>query len=313
MERKLLISPKGTKCLDLTNQKFNNLTAISPIWDKRCSDGTILWKCKCDCGSIVDAGSTDIRRGNVRSCGCVKGQAEKRIIDLKNQKFGKLTVLRRTTKEEGGKKIKSWMCQCECGKLHVASQRHLLCGSVSSCGCFRKNPINRNPDRKEAMLALLFHSLVKARNREKNVSSDINFEAFKKLVSSNCHYCDREPSNFARDLYRGKLISNEVVMYNGLDQIVPSAGYIHGNVVPCCFICNAAKGTLLKEEFLIQIKKWSKKFAPIFDSLDDDFEYRSRYKSVDTDNEKSKSFVSDEERKFFKRKVFLLGEFEPSI
>src|SRR5271167_4961926 len=56
---------------DLTNKKFGFLTVIglSPI-RKKCNNRH--WDCKCECGSLVTLPAYNIKRGNTRSCGCLR-------------------------------------------------------------------------------------------------------------------------------------------------------------------------------------------------------------------------------------------------
>ena len=56
-----------------------------------------------------------------------------KFIDLTGQRFGKLTVVRRT--ENGNCKQVRWECLCDCGNTHVASTASLRTGRVKSCGC----------------------------------------------------------------------------------------------------------------------------------------------------------------------------------
>lgn len=47
--------------------------AISPT-EKRDTNGSVIWKCKCDCGNIVDVSAKSLTAEsgkNTRSCGCV--------------------------------------------------------------------------------------------------------------------------------------------------------------------------------------------------------------------------------------------------
>lgn len=44
-------------------------------------------------------------------------------------------------------------------------------------------------------------------------------------------------------------------VYNGIDRMDNSLGYISGNVVTCCQICNRAKGAMLLEDFMLWIKQ----------------------------------------------------------
>lgn len=80
---------------------------------------------------------------------------------------------------------------------------------------------------------------------------EISFEDFLKLTSSNCFYCGAPPSNIR--LGRGKGIPPYV--YNGLDKVVPSRGYILSNVVPCCWPCNHMKSDFPQGKFLSHVRK----------------------------------------------------------
>ena len=54
--------------------------------------------------------------------------------DLRNQKFGKLTVLE-LMEEKNIHNSHIWKCQCECGKIHYTTSSCLLSGDTQSCGC----------------------------------------------------------------------------------------------------------------------------------------------------------------------------------
>ncbi len=58
---------------------------------------------------------------------------------------------------------------------------------------------------------------------------------FDRLTTGNCHYCGVRPSNFKK----GK---NGGFAYNGIDRKDNSVGYVTGNVVSCCRLCNRLKG-----------------------------------------------------------------------
>lgn len=58
------------KVKDITNQKFGRLTAIKYLGqDEQCS---AIWLCKCDCGNIIKIDGRNLRRGNTKSCGCLR-------------------------------------------------------------------------------------------------------------------------------------------------------------------------------------------------------------------------------------------------
>lgn len=54
--------------IDLLGQRFGRLTVIEETNQR--ANGSILWKCRCDCGNTVLVRSNHLRRGGVLSCGC---------------------------------------------------------------------------------------------------------------------------------------------------------------------------------------------------------------------------------------------------
>lgn len=56
--------------MDITNQRFGRLTAIRPT-PNHDSSGSIIWECKCDCGSTVFYSVNRLTQGRTLSCGCL--------------------------------------------------------------------------------------------------------------------------------------------------------------------------------------------------------------------------------------------------
>lgn len=57
----------------IEGQRFGRLVVISPT-EKRDTNGSVIWKCKCDCGNIVEVSAKSLTAEsgkNTRSCGCV--------------------------------------------------------------------------------------------------------------------------------------------------------------------------------------------------------------------------------------------------
>lgn len=63
-----------------------------------------------------------------------------KLIDLTNQKFGKLTAIKRAEDyiKPSGAKMVRWECKCDCGNTIVVRGDHLRNGTTKSCGCSRK-------------------------------------------------------------------------------------------------------------------------------------------------------------------------------
>ena len=59
-------------------KRFGKLEVIAPS-GARSSDGHVLWRCRCDCGSETVVQSNNFgRKGGTRSCGCARREASAR-------------------------------------------------------------------------------------------------------------------------------------------------------------------------------------------------------------------------------------------
>lgn len=66
------------KFKDITNKKFNRLTAIEYIKKDKYSRHA-LWKCICDCGNKVYTTRRKLEIGDSKSCGCLKKEYNNRL------------------------------------------------------------------------------------------------------------------------------------------------------------------------------------------------------------------------------------------
>ena len=107
---------------DLTGMKFGLLTVIE--LDHR-KNGHAYYKCKCECGNECVVYSYSLKKGNTKSCGCLKREP----ADLTGQKFGKLTAIEKVNNEG------YWKWQCECGKQKIIKADSVKSGRTRSCGC----------------------------------------------------------------------------------------------------------------------------------------------------------------------------------
>lgn len=83
IENNKRISELGKKSsTSLLDQKFGKLTVIKQSDIRGGSNKrSIMWECKCDCGNpeIVIVSTADLKRGHVRSCGCMKSNGERLV------------------------------------------------------------------------------------------------------------------------------------------------------------------------------------------------------------------------------------------
>ena len=67
---------------NLVGQRFGRLLVLCDD-AMRNSDGTIKWKCQCDCGNIIHVSTNSLTSGNTQSCGCL--QKERAIASHKKE------------------------------------------------------------------------------------------------------------------------------------------------------------------------------------------------------------------------------------
>ena len=123
------------RIIDLTGERFGLLTVIERAGTDK--NNNTKWKCKCDCGSILDVYSTNLRSGRTKSCGCIR-----KIKDITGQKFGRLTVLERAGYYRNGKAM--WKCKCDCETIKDVAYYCLVSGQTKSCGCLKKEKTFNN-------------------------------------------------------------------------------------------------------------------------------------------------------------------------
>jgi hypothetical protein len=72
-----------------------------------------------------------------------------KYLDLTGRKFGKLTVIERTTDQitPSGSHRVAWVCSCECGNSCVVCTHELVSGGTVSCGCHRKERLTTHGKR----------------------------------------------------------------------------------------------------------------------------------------------------------------------
>jgi hypothetical protein len=114
--------------LNLVGQRFGKLLVIREAAAKK--NNCVTWVCQCACGKITEVTTTHLRRGAIKSCGCL------RMKDLTGSRFGKLVVKNLTDSRSGGSAV--WLCHCDCGVTTHVSSSSLQRGTTVSCGCKKK-------------------------------------------------------------------------------------------------------------------------------------------------------------------------------
>jgi len=67
--------------VDLVGIRFGRLVVLRDS-ETRARNGNIRWNCLCDCGAEKEVTSDALRRGMIRSCGCLRAEvSQKRALD----------------------------------------------------------------------------------------------------------------------------------------------------------------------------------------------------------------------------------------
>ena len=125
------------KAEDLTNKKFGRLVPLYRVEAPRTS-----WLCQCDCGNKIVVNSRALKTGNTKSCGCYRKETVGKNTqkNLVGQRFGRLTVIRDSTKRKNNRVL--WECLCDCGNITYVTTNDLTQENTKSCGCLHKNFIS---------------------------------------------------------------------------------------------------------------------------------------------------------------------------
>lgn len=223
---------------DLAGRRFGYLIVNKFL---RTSNAGAIWRCICDCGNVKDIEARNLKGGLTKSCGCLHKEiiskiGKEKAAKLEGLRFGRLLVINRVSTKGGHS---TWNCLCDCGKTIVVSNSNLKQGNVKSCGCLSLNRIEH-----PALKRLYYIYLKNARTR--SLTFDLSIELFSHLISSNCHYCGRLPSN----RLSVRVDVSKSITYSGIDRSNNRLGYTPENSVPCCKKCNRGKMGDTTNEFI---------------------------------------------------------------
>lgn len=171
-------------------------------------------------------------------------------LELIGKKFGKLLVLEEAESKRFKKSVVSmWKCICDCGKITITYGSELNKGKVLSCGCYHRESVRKESG--AGGLSDLF-SGYKRNAKKRQLEFSLTKDQFKLITSQNCYYCNKPPlqKNYTHYERSAEAIEHETYIYNGIDRIDSSIGYILDNCIPCCGLHNFMKSNYSQKEFL---------------------------------------------------------------
>jgi hypothetical protein len=79
---------------DLTGEIFNKLTVIEQSDDYISANGTHYdkWRCRCECGNIIEIRGSSLRNGCTKSCGCLQKRIVSKLSSEVNKRYNDYEV-----------------------------------------------------------------------------------------------------------------------------------------------------------------------------------------------------------------------------
>jgi hypothetical protein len=117
------------KPLDIKGFRYGRLTAVRLA--TVLSDGRgAMWVFRCECGAEVERRAALVKRGSIKSCGCLYRATRPAAEDLLGKTYGQWQVIAPASGDDGAR----WLCRCSCGAERVVQACSLKNGSSVSCG-----------------------------------------------------------------------------------------------------------------------------------------------------------------------------------
>lgn len=244
--------------IDHTGLVYNGIEILrrDPL-DARKEFGTV-WDMRCYCGKEFKNYISLIKRGVVRSCGCIKqNQRAHGYEDIAGQQYGYLTAVAYAgiEKNKSGRGSRTiWTFKCVCGVVKKYHKNNVVNGNTQSCGCMKSTLARKKRILKDNMA--VFNNAYNSHKhaaKKRNYPSFLSFDEYHSIVKKPCHYCGDFSRRKTSQDRRQKLAAS--VSANSVDRLNNEPYYKLQNSVPCCFVCQKMKGTLQLKEFLSKIKK----------------------------------------------------------
>lgn len=155
-------------------------------------------------------------------------------------RFGRLRVESFVINRDGGR---VYICQCDCGNVRRVASGKLNAGKSKSCGCLRSDLLKVSKKKwpgNPAINSILAQYKNAARSRKLDWS--LSHDEATHLLTQPCYWCGQSPSREVRSRSHSGIVG-------GIDRRNNDLGYVAGNCVSCCKVCNIAKASLTELEW----------------------------------------------------------------
>jgi 5-methylcytosine-specific restriction endonuclease McrA len=237
---------------DYTGMKFGHLVAIQDTGKR--IHRSVVWLYQCDCGRTCEKPTNYIQDAMQSGYEPRCGQCRKEDFDITGDVYGMLTAIRPVLKMRDEVRPGAlWEFQCVCGDVVRKTARDVRKqardGHIPNCGKTECNNGRKHNSRYadgEAARNELIRSYQKGAKKRGHEFA-LTVEQMEKLFRGNCYYCGRLPEQIKKTHHRTHSSS---YIYNGIDRVDNSRGYVPENVVSCCDKCNKAKLQMSHDDFL---------------------------------------------------------------
>lgn len=169
-----------------------------------------------------------------------------KTIDCTGKRYGNLVGIEFVGWSSQNQRI--WRWRCDCGTITEKVFSRVNCGDTKSCGCLKRTKGRQVHNRLATGEAALnvYYAAYQYRAAKKGLEFALTREQFKTITSANCAYCGTPPT---QEVKPNKKVHGAYTS-NGIDRVDNTVGYSFDNVVPCCYPCNRAKGSMTTKAFL---------------------------------------------------------------
>ena len=163
-------------------------------------------------------------------------------INIKGKKFARLTVLEDVGRYGGGV---LWKCQCECGAILNVAAQPLKSGRTKSCGCYRRDTMRQKMTTHGETGSVRYAMLKNA--KERAASKNISFS----LTISDIPVIPKLCPILGVPLIVRADNKGFTPLSPSLDRVVPSLGYVIGNIQVISHCANVIKNDATPEEVML--------------------------------------------------------------
>ncbi len=163
------------------------------------------------------------------------------------EKYGRLKILEEAQRTTNGRKRYFVKCLCDCGNITFVEKSKVKNGTTQSCGCLqtetRKNLGNKTKkENGEAAFNECYNSYKKSA-KKRGYEFNLTKTEFAEIIVMPCVYCGESLTQEKK-----KRSAFGSFRYTGIDRYDNTKGYVSGNCVPCCKVCNRLKSDMTIDE-----------------------------------------------------------------